>query len=74
MANPPFLMVLAIEIKYLITTNLIFMKMKRVFLSIMGFALAGQALAKEPADEYKHYDFAIEFTEKRNTLFPYYWC
>jgi hypothetical protein len=45
------------------------MKMKKVFLSIMGFALAGQALAAEPADEYKHYDFAIEFTDNGTLYF-----
>ena len=43
--------------------------MKRVYLSIMGFALAGQALAAEPADEYKHYDFAIEFTDNGTLYF-----
>ena len=43
--------------------------MKKVFLTVMGFALVGQALAKEPADEYKHYDFAIEFTENGTLYF-----
>ena len=43
--------------------------MKRVFLTMMGFALAGQALAAEPADEYKHYDFAIEFTDNGKLYF-----
>lgn len=43
--------------------------MKKVFLTVMSFALVGQALAKEPADEYKHYDFAIEFTENGTLYF-----
>ena len=43
--------------------------MKRVFLTMMGFALAGQALAKELAEEYKHYDFAIEFTNNGTLYF-----
>lgn len=43
--------------------------MKRLFTFVMATTLAGQALAAEPADEYKHYDFAIEFTDNGTLYF-----
>lgn len=43
--------------------------MKKVFTTVIGLALVGQALATEPAAEYKHYDFAIEFTNNGTLYF-----
>jgi len=43
--------------------------MKRSLFLICSVLFAGQALAKEPAEEYKHYDFAIEFTNNGTLYF-----
>ncbi len=43
--------------------------MKKVFTTVIGLALVGQALATEPAAEYKHYDFAVELTDNGTLYF-----
>lgn len=43
--------------------------MKKVFTTVIGLALVGQALATEPAAEYKHYDFAVELTNNGTLYF-----